>query len=218
MAEGKSRSPVVVLTLIAALATVLTTSTVFAAYAANKANDLKGETEFTDLDIKGYGFSGKKAYIEVYGKAGATHGDDVPYPDDDGHGTAIAYVIAIKTDAGQTQTWAIDSHEAQHSDTGVGVDWHGHRVHLGDNPDTSETEPGNCVNEVDEVVHASMKNKKAIFEDMKVRGEIGELETVNAVEILGAQTVLLDVEVADPDHPGDAQCIALVAQSFDAAS
>lgn len=218
MAKGKSKPSVLTLTLIAALAVMLAASSGFAAYAANKVNDPKGETEFTDLDIKGYGFSGKKAYIEVYGEAGATHGDDVPYPDDDGHGTAIAYVVAIKTDAGESQTWAIDSHEAQHSDTGVGINWHGHRVHLGDNPETDATEPANCVNEVDQVVHATMKNNKAIFEEMKVRGNNGDLESVNAVEILGAQTVLLNVQVADPDHPGDAPCIALVAQAFDETS
>ncbi|WP_415280965.1 hypothetical protein [Candidatus Nitrososphaera sp. FF02] len=181
--------------------------------------DAKSDTQYADLDIKAFGFSGKKAYIEVYGNAGETHGDDVPFVDDDGHGSAIAYVITIRTDTNEVQNWAIDSHEAQHGDSGVGVDWHGHRVHLGDNPDTTDVEPANCVNEVDQVVHATMKNKKAIFEDMKVRGNSGELENVNAVEILSAQTVLLDVEVADPDNPpAGTLCLALVADTFDTAN
>jgi hypothetical protein len=61
-----------------------------------------------------------------------------------------------------------------------------------------------------------MNNKKAIFNDMKVRGNNGELENANAVEILGAQTVLLDVEVADPDHPpAGTLCLAVVADTLD---
>ncbi|HEX6067347.1 MAG TPA: hypothetical protein VFZ05_00975, partial [Nitrososphaera sp.] len=86
--------------------------------------------------------------------------------------------------------------------------WHGHRVVVDED---------GCLNEVDHVVSATVKNKHVWFDNMVVKGKSGNLEPVDAVEITGAATVLLDVQVADPDNPGDAPCIALVARVFDTA-
>lgn len=151
-----------------------------------------------DLDIKMAGFAGKNAYIQVYGTAGGTVAD---------HDHAIAYVITVLTADGELQTWAIDSHEKQHGDTNTGEEWHAHRVVVVDG----------CVNEVDEVNHATVEDNRATFENMVVRGNSGNLETVDAVEIVSALTVELHVLVDDPDNPGDAPCIAEVSWLFDTA-
>ena len=91
---------------------------------------------------------------------------------------------------------------------GVGEAWHGHRVVV----------EGNCLNEVDQVTTATVENKHVWFDNMVVRGKSGNSETVDAVEITGAATVLLDVQVADPDNPPEGtECIALVAHAFDTA-
>lgn len=163
------------------------------------------DEDLANLDIHKYGFSGKRAYLQVWGTAGGT----LPEHDEEeeGFGHAIAYVINIVTSDGEKQTWAIDSHEAQHGSVGVGEAWHAHRVVV----------DGNCLNEVDHVNPATVKNKHVWFENMVVRGKSGNLETVDAVEIASAATVLLEVQVADPDDPGDAECIALVAHTFDTA-
>ena len=159
-----------------------------------------------DLDIHHFGFAGTKAYIQVDGTAGGTLAD---------HEHAIAYVINILTATGEMQTWAIDSHEKQHGDTGTGEEWHAHRVVVGDNPNTEEDEGPFCVNEVDEVNHATMQEHRVIFENMVVRGKTGNLETVDTVAVLSALTVELHVLVDDPDHPGDAPCIAEISWPFD---
>jgi hypothetical protein len=163
--------------------------------------DPKGDSPFLDLDIKDYGFKGKDAYIEVYGTAGGTLGEA-----DEG----IAYVLNIVTKSGEEQTWAVDSHEIQHGDTGTGAEWHAHRVHLTDNPATPEVD-ATCVNEVDEVTDATMKRGFAIFEDMKGKD-------IKAKKILSAATVRLQLQVDDPDNPppGTA-CIALVVEVYDTA-
>lgn len=163
--------------------------------------DPKGDSPFLDLDIKDYGFKGKNAYIEVYGTAGGTLGE---------RDEAIAYVLNIKTKSGEEQTWAVDSHEIQHGDTGTGEAWHGHRVHLTDNPATPE-EDTTCLNEVDEVTHAMMDGKRAVFEDMKGK-------PIKAKKILSAATVRLQLQVDDPDNPPPGTtCIALVVQVYDTA-
>jgi hypothetical protein len=159
-----------------------------------------------DLDIKKYGIAGKRAYIQVYGTAGGTLAD---------HDHAIAYVINVITAKDELQTWAIDSHEKQHGDTNTGEEWHAHRVHLGDNPNTIDVEPLGCVNEVDQVNHATVEDKRVWFENMVVRGDSGDLETVDVVGITSALTVELHVLVDDPDNPGDAPCIAEVSWVFD---
>lgn len=169
------------------------------ALAKNVEHDPEGDSPFPDLDIKKYGFAGKTAYIEVYGNAGGTLAD---------HDHAIAYVLNIVTADGDEQTWAIDSHERQHGDVGVGEAWHAHRVVV----------DGTCLNEVDHVNHATVKNKRVIFENMVVRGNTGNLETVDAVEITGAATVELHVLVDDPDNPPPGtECIAEVSTIFDTA-
>jgi hypothetical protein len=91
---------------------------------------------------------------------------------------------------------------------GVGEAWHAHRVVV----------DGTCLNEVDHVNHATVKNKRVIFENMVVRGNTGNLETVDAVEITGAATVELHVLVDDPDNPPPGtECIAEVSAVFDTA-
>lgn len=162
-----------------------------------------------DLDIKMAGFAGSRAYIQVYGTAGGTVAD---------HEHAIAYVVAVITDSGEAQTWAIDSHEKQHGDSGTGSAWHAHRVHLGDNPHTAAVEYAGCVNEVDQVNHAMMDGNRVYFENMVVKGSNGNPETVKAVEITAALTVELHVLVDDPDNPpAGTPCIAEVSWLFDAA-
>ncbi len=200
--------------VISAVAAMLFVASSGVALAKNGGQDPRGDTtphehftadELKNLDIHKYGFAGKRAYIQVWGTAGGTLPE---HEEGEGFGHAIAYVINIVTSSGEHQTWAIDSHEAQHGSVGVGEAWHGHRVVVDED---------GCLNEVDQVVSATVKNKHVWFDNMVVRGKSGNLETVNAVEITGAATVLLDVQVADPDNPGDAPCIALVAHVFDTA-
>lgn len=175
---------------------------------AGDALDNKGKA-VPDLDIKMAGFASTKAYIQVYGTAGGTLAD---------HEHAIAYVLTVVTASGTVQTWAIDSHEKQHGDSGTGSEWHAHRVHLGDNPDTSDVEQPGCVNEVDQVNHAMMDGDRVYFENMVVKGPNGNTETVKAVEIVSALTVELRVLVDDPDNPpAGTPCIAEVSWLFDAA-
>jgi hypothetical protein len=162
-----------------------------------------------DLDIKMAGFAGSRAYIQVYGTAGGTVAD---------HEHAIAYVLTVVTDSKEVQAWAIDSHEKQHGDSGTGSEWHAHRVHLGDNPNTTTVERAGCVNEVDQVNHAMMDGNRVYFENMVVKGANGNPETVKAVEITSALTVELHVLVDDPDNPpAGTACIAEVSWLFDAA-
>jgi hypothetical protein len=160
-----------------------------------------------DLDIKSYGFDHKNAYIDVYGTAGGTLASE--------HDEAIAYVLNIVTRSGEPQIWAVDSHEIQHGDTGTGTAWHAHRVHLTDDLSTPEIDTS-CLNEVDHVIHAMVENKRVTFEDMKVKTKKG-IVGIEAKEIILAQTVRLHVLVDDPDHPGDAPCIAKVVQVYDTA-
>jgi hypothetical protein len=176
----------------------------------------------SDLDIKNYGF-GKKgdkmnAYMEVYGVPGGTKANhDMHEEGDEGHGYAIAYAITVNTKHG-IETWAIDSHEAQHGG-GEGDEWHAHKVVLGDNPDSTAVEGDNCLNEVDHVTHAMMDGNKIIFEDMKVKTKNG-VEGIDAKSIISAKTVLLQLQVEDPDAERDPEvnpCIALVRQVFDSA-
>lgn len=137
---------------------------------------------------------------------------------EEGFGHAIAYVLTIVTKSGEKQIWAIDSHEAQHGgSTDPSTMWHAHKVVLGDSPRTPDAVEGNnCLNEVDHVTHAMTDGNRMIFEDMKVKTKNG-VEGIEAKTILSAQTVLLEVQVEDPDNPGDAPCVALVVHEFDAA-
>jgi hypothetical protein len=169
--------------------------------------DAEGDSPFADLDIKSYGFKGKNAYIEVYGTAGDT------FPEDEHHG--IAYVLNIVTTRGEEQTWAVDSHEAQHGTSDdPSTMWHAHRVHLTEHPETGEM---TCLNEVDEVTHAMMDGNRAIFEEFKVRTERGTAAVV-VKEITSALTVELRVLVEDPDNPPEGTpCIAEVSDVFDSA-
>ena len=173
----------------------------------NPRDDPRGDSPLLDLDIKDYGFEAKNAFIEVYGEAGGTVG---------AHDEAIAYVLEIITKEGEAQTWAIDSHEKQHGNSGTGEEWHAHRIHLTDNPNV----PGpdiSCLNEVDHVTHAMMDGSRVMFEDMKVKSKNG-IEGISAKTVTSASTVRLQVLVDDPDNPpvGTA-CIAQVLQVFDSA-
>lgn len=155
------------------------------------ATDPQGDSPLIDFDIRGYGFAGDDVIVQVYGKAGNT----LPPVESQGY----AYVIV--TDDG---VWAIDSHERQHSTTKQGVDWHAHRVHLGDNPNTPGIEGENCVNEVDEVLHAIVKGDKVTFVDTNI----------TIVDLV--LTVELTLQVEDPDNPPEGTpCIALVTDTFD---
>jgi hypothetical protein len=185
------------------------------AMANNVTSDARGDTEahehFSDddlanLDIHKYGFAGQRAYLQVWGTAGGTLPEHEE--SEEGFGHAIAYVINVVTSSGEHQTWAIDSHEAQHGSVGVGATWHGHRVVV----------EGNCLNEVDQVTSATVENKHVWFDNMVVRGNSANPETVDIVEITSAATVLLQVMVADPDNPPEGTpCIALVVHAFDTA-
>jgi hypothetical protein len=185
--------------------------------------DAQGDTapeemfdDLADPDIKSYGFDKKNAYVEVYGVAGGTKAEHEE--GEEGFGHAIAYVLTIVTKSGEKQIWAIDSHEAQHGgSTDPSTMWHAHKVVLGDSPRTPDlVEGNNCLNEVDHVTHAMTDGNRMIFEDMKVKTKNG-VEGIEAKTILSAQTVLLEVQVEDPDNPGDAPCVALVVHEFDAA-
>lgn len=170
------------------------------------AKDPDGNT-IPNLDIRNYGFDNKDAFIEVYGTAGAT----LPAH----HMDAIAYVLNIVTRSGEAQIWAVDSHEAQHGgSTDPSTMWHAHRVHLTDDPDTPEVD-SSCLNEVEHVTHAMMDDHKAIFENMKAKG----VGAINAKKITSAATVLLEVQVDDPDAPlpPDVHCVAKVAWVYDTA-
>jgi hypothetical protein len=163
-------------------------------------HDQQGDTSFPDLDIHLYGIAGKRAFIQVWGTAGGTIADHE-------HG-AIAYVLEVVTTTGEHQTWAIDSHERQHGDSGEGESWHAHRVVV----------EGNCLNEVDQVNPATVHDKHVWFENMVIRGKSGNLETVDVAEVLGAATVELELQVEDPDNPPEGtECIALVTHVFDTA-
>jgi hypothetical protein len=167
-----------------------------------------------DLDIKSYGFDHKNAYIEVHGTAGGTKAEHDPSEPCCGH--AIAYVLTIVTRSGEVQTWAVDSHEAQHGG-GVGMMWHAHKVVLGDSPRTPDVVEGpDCLNEVDHVTHAMDEGHRMVFEDMKLKTKKG-IVGIEAKAILNAKTVLLHVEVPNPDEPGDAPCVAMVDHVFDTA-
>lgn len=214
--------PLAAVLLIAAL-TAPSTGLVGVAEAKKQKVDAQGDTDahehfpsLIDLDIKDYGFDKKNAYIEVYGTAGETVAEHDP--EEEGFGHAIAYVLQIVTKSGENQTWAIDSHEAQHGgSTDPSTTWHAHKVTLGDSPRTPDVVEGfDCLNEVDHVTHAMVEGNRMIFEDMKVKTKKG-VEGIEAKKILSAATVLLEVQVEDPDDPGDAPCVALVVHQFDAA-
>lgn len=183
---------------IAAVAALLFVASSGTALAKNVQSDPQ-DSSIADLDIKKYGIAGQQAYIQVYGTAGGTLAD---------HEHAIAYVINVVTTSGEEQTWAIDSHEKQHGDAGVGAAWHAHRVVVVDG----------CVNEVDQVNPATVKNNYVWFENMVVRGNSGNPETVGVAEITGALTVELHVLVDDPDNPPPGtECIAEVSAMYDTA-
>jgi hypothetical protein len=170
--------------------------------------DPAGDSPLADLDIKDYGFKNKNAYIEVYGKAGGTVG---------AHSEAIAYMLNIVTRSGEAQTWAIDSHDIQHGSVGVGSAWHAHRVHLTDNPAVPGPD-STCLNEVDQVTHATMDGNRVIFEDMKVKTKHG-VEGISAKTITSAATVRLQTLVDDHDNPpAGTPCIAQVIQVYDTAN
>jgi hypothetical protein len=183
---------------------------------AKDARDAKNENGKVDkklkaLDIKNYGFDGKDAFIEVYGKAGAIVD---PHPDE--HHDVIAYVLHIVTQKGERQTWAIDSHEAAHGEENPEGAWHAHKVHLTDNPLTEEKD-ATCLNEVDHITHAMMDDDRAIFENMKSKTKNG-IEGIEAKRITSAATVLLELQVDDPDEPRDPEvtpCIAIVTHVYD---
>jgi hypothetical protein len=188
-----------VVAAIAAVTAILFVASSGTALAANVKHDPKGDSPIADLDIKQYGIAGKKAYIMVYGTAGGTLAD---------HDHAIAYVLNVVTTSGEEQTWAVDSHEKQHGDAGVGAEWHAHRVNVVDG----------CVNEVDQVNPATVKNKHVWFENMVVRGNSGNPQTVGVAEITSALTVELHVLVDDPDNPPPGtECIAEVSAVYDTA-
>lgn len=207
--------PIQLALVISAVTAILFVASSGVAMANNVTSDARGDTEahehFSDddlanLDIHKYGFAGQRAYLQVWGTAGGT----LPEHEEgeEGFGHAIAYVINVVTASGEHQTWAIDSHEAQHGSVGVGEAWHGHRVVV----------EGNCLNEVDQVTSATVENKHVWFDNMVVRGNSGNPETVAIIEITGAATVLLQVMVADPDNPPEGTpCIALVDHTFDTA-
>lgn len=203
--------PIVAVLLLAAF-TSPSLGMVGVAEAKKQKVDPRGDTnahehfaDLADLDIKSYGFDKKNAYIEVYGTAGGTIA--MHEEGEAGFGHAVGYVINIVTRSGEAQTWAIDSHEAQHSTLPDRSElWHGHRVNV----------VGNCLNEVDHVTLAKTDGNRMIFENMKTKTKNGILG-IEAKTILSAHTVLLDVQVADPDNPGDAPCIALVSHVFDSA-
>jgi hypothetical protein len=180
------------------------------------AKDAKNEKGTFDrklkaLDIKNYGFDRQDAYIQVYGMAGAIID---PHPDEDHD--VIAYVLDIVTKDGERQTWAIDSHEAAHGEENPEGAWHAHRVHLTDNPLTEEKD-ATCLNEVDHVTHAMMDGDRVIFENMKSKTKNG-IEGIEAKKITSAATVLLELQVDDPDQPRDPEvtpCIAIVMHVYD---
>jgi hypothetical protein len=212
--------PIVAVLLLAAF-TVPSLGLVGVAEAKKQKVDPEGDTapeemfeDLSDLDIKSYDFKGKNAYIEVYGTAGGT----IAEHEDEGFGHAIAYVLTIVTRSGEEQTWAIDSHEAQHGgSTDPSTTWHAHKVVLGDSPRTPDVVEGSdCLNEVDHVTTAMVDGDRMIFEDMKVKTKKG-VEGVEAKRLLSAATVLLEVQVEDPDNPGDAPCVAKVVHVFDTA-
>jgi hypothetical protein len=165
----------------------------------------KEKRNLNDLDIKSYGFDGTDAFIEVYGTAGGTT-NFIP----EEHHDVIAYVIDIVTEDGDKETWAVDSHEAEHGESGPGEEWHAHKVHLTDDPATHKKD-ATCLNEVDHVTHAMMDGHKVIFEGMKS-------EDIDADRITSAATVLLELQVEDPDDPPEGTpCIAKVVHVFDTA-
>lgn len=197
--SGQKRKALVA-SVALALAASLAISPGMAAIAESEVmtQDLQDATD-PNLDIKQYGISGGKAYIQVYGTAGGTLAD---------HEHAVAYVINVLTTDGVVQTWAIDSHEKQHGDTATGEEWHAHRVTVVDG----------CVNEVDQVNHAMVEDKRATFENMVVRGSSGNSETVGVAKVLSALTVELHVLVDDPDNPPvGTKCIAVVSKLYDSA-
>lgn len=187
--------------MISAVSALLFVASSGPALAKNVVHDPQGDSTSPDLDIKKYGIAGKRAYIQVYGTAGETLADLE-------HG-AIAYVLHIITSSGDSQTWAIDSHERQHGDSGAGEAWHTHRVVVDED---------GCLNEVDQVNAATVKNKHVWFENMVVRGNSGNAETVDVAEVVGAATVELELQVEDPDNPpAGTECIAIVTHVFDEA-
>jgi hypothetical protein len=197
--------PIAVILLLAAVANP--SLGLVAPAEAKKAQVDPEDAPIADLDIRTYGFAGKNAYVEVYGTAGGTlpeHGNE-----------AIAYVLQVVTAGGEAQTWAVDSHEAQHGgSTDPSTMWHAHRVHLTEHPDTGEM---TCLNEVDEVTHAMADGSRMIFEEFKVRTDKG-VKAVVVKEITSALTVELTVLVEDPDNPPEGtECIAEVSHVFDTA-
>lgn len=184
---------------IAAIGALLFVASSGTALAKNVQSDPEGDSPIADLDIKKYGIAGKRAYIQVYGTAGGTLADEHH---------AIAYVLNVVTTSGEQQTWAIDSHEAQHGNSGLGEAWHAHRVIV----------EGTCLNEVDHSNPATVKNNHVWFDNMVVRGNTDNPETVGVAEVTGALTVELHVLVDDPDNPPPGtECIAEVSAVYDTA-
>ena len=234
MTNSKSRSPILAMTVLAIIATMLVSSSLLVSSAdAKKSNDddkdefsklfgksndkekdkdkkpnkdPQGDSPLVDFDIKDYGFKGKNAFVEIYGVAGRTL---APHEDE-----AIGYVINIITRSGEEQTWAVDSHERQHGGSNTGAEWHAQRVFLTDDPATIEVD-AKCLNGVDHVTPATMDGNRAVFEDMKAKGA----DRINAKRITSSATVLLKLQVDDPDAPlpPGIDCIAKVTQVFDTA-
>lgn len=112
-----------------------------------------------------------------------------------GNTTIFAYVIHTNTG-----TYASDSHEAQHADDEqvANLSWHGHKVEIDSN---------GCIEEI-----GSFKSR-AVLDGPRVT-----ITETAAGEILKAQTVRLELQVADPDNPPPGvTCIAKVMEVFDEA-
>lgn len=186
--KGKSIQMVLAISAISALLFVASSGL---ALAKKPVDDPQGDSPLEDFDIRSYGFAGKKAYVQVYGHAGRTLAG--------AEDQAVGYVIFILNKDNEPEIWAIDTHEREHSGSGVGIDWHSQLVSLtGENND--------CLNEVGRVGGATVNGKRATFEGLE------------ANEITGAATVRLQVLVDDPDNPPPGtECIAKVIEVFDTA-
>lgn len=149
--------------------------------------DPQGDSPYADFDIKQY-------FIDSDGNLNlqlyGKAGQTIP------QGMHDVYAYVIVTDNG---IYAADSHEEQHADDEQVANkaWHGHEVVVDEN---------NCLTEI-----GSFKSHA------KLAGSNVKITATGATTILAAQSVMLEIQVEDPDHVEPGTCIAKVVQVFDTA-
>jgi hypothetical protein len=191
MASGKSSKFALMLMAVASVAFASFANSMPVASALDEylpKQDPVGDSPILDFDIKSY-------FIDSNGNPNlqlhGKAGQTVP------EGMHDVYAYVIVTDTG---IYAADSHEAQHADDEQVANkaWHGHKV---------EVDSSGCLTEI-----GSFKSHA------KLAGSNVKIEDTGASKIIMAQTVMLEIQVEDPDNPPEGvTCIAKIVRVFDTA-